>query len=425
MTLPKRSCNTAQLVDINRLVDLMTRRDIDAVVASSHQNLYYLSGLNAVAQKSDEPRPFAVVISRHAPDHPILVMPEYYVGAMARQGSWIEDIRPYRSMISPLDRTAQKSDLDRFIPDAVSNAPWIANARETYAETMVASLENALSDLKLTGSHIAFDDARLGLRVSESIEHLADGFGLLMSARSVKSPVEIEMLRISTSINQKAIESTIRQWTPGMSWLDLTHAYNVAATEAGGFVHDPGALVLASPSGSDTSVAFTEEFDDFEIERGMRIMFDCHGTRDLYCWDGGKTWIVDGQPEDAATPAAIGTKNAMLSIHEKLKPGARVSNLVSTGRSAYAKSGVADPDACILFLHGLGLSHLDQEIGEEVDGSATGDFVLAENMTVAIHLLVPGGAKERFWLEDIALVTPNGADRIFTWDLDPQLGVTA
>ena len=112
----------------------------------------------------------------------------------------------------------------------------------------------------------------------------------------------------------------------------------------------------------------------------------------------------------------------MLAIHETLEPGVRVSNLVATGRSAFAKSGTPDPEACILFFHGLGLSHLDQEVGEEIEGSATGDFVLAENMAVAIHLLVPGGAKERFWLEDIALVTPDGADRIFTWNLDPQTG---
>ena len=183
------------------------------------------------------------------------------------------------------------------------------------------------------------------------------------------------MLRKATAINQSAIEATIERWQPGMTWFDLTHTYNVAATEAGGFVHDPGALVLASPRGRDASVAFTEEFDDFEIEPGMRIMFDCHGTKDLYCWDGGKTWIVDGQPEDMTTPAAVGTKNAMLAIHEALKPGVRVSDLVATGRAAFAKSGTPDPETCILFLHGLGLSHLDQEIGEEVEGSATGKFL--------------------------------------------------
>ena len=125
----KRNGPIGQLVDVDRLVALMAARDIDGVVASSHQNLYYLSSLNAVAQKSDEPRPFAVVLSRHAPDHPVLVMPEYYMGAMARPPSWIEAVRPYRSMISAIDRAPQPTDLERFIPESAGNAPWIARAR--------------------------------------------------------------------------------------------------------------------------------------------------------------------------------------------------------------------------------------------------------------------------------------------------------
>jgi len=411
-----------RLVDVDRLVDIMERRGIDGVVACSHQNLYYLSSLNAVAQKSDEPRPFAVIVSRHAPDAPVLVMPEYYMGAMARQGSWIEDIRPYRSMISPLDRPSQASDLERFIPERAADLPWIGAARGTYAESMIVSLRKALADLGLGGKRIAYDDARLGLRLADNAANIADGYGLLMSARSVKTPTEINLLRAATAVNQAAIEATIAQYTPGMTWFDLNHAYNVAAAQNGGFVHDPGALVLASPRGRDASVAFTSEYDDFELEPGMRIMFDCHGTRDLYCWDGGKTWIVDGQPEDAECPEARGTKSAMEEIQAHFRPGVTVSALQKIGREAYRKSGVPDPENCLLFFHGLGLSHLDQEIGGEVEGSATGDWALADQMAIAIHLLVPGGAKERFWLEDIALVTPQGADRIFTWDLDPQIG---
>jgi Xaa-Pro aminopeptidase len=411
-----------QLVNVDRLVAIMEQRGIDGVVASSHQNLYYLSSLNAVAQKSDEPRPFAVVISRHAPDTPILVMPEYYIGAMARLDSWIEDIRPYRTMISPLDRPASPDDIERFIPKSHSNLNWLKGARDHYAETMIESLGKALSDLELSGKKVAYDDARLGLRLSESAKEIADGFSLLMSARSVKTPIEIDLLRKSTTINQAAIEATIGQYARGMTWFDLNHTYNVAATQNGGFVHDPGALVLASPRGGDASVAFTSEFDDFELEPGMRIMFDCHGTKDLYCWDGGKTWIVEGQPEDMETPEARGTRLAMEEIQAVFTPGKKVSELQILGRETFRKSGVANPEACLLFFHGLGLSHLDQEIGGEVEGSATGDWKLDNQMAIAIHLLVPGGAKERFWLEDIALVTSGGADRIFTWDLNPQIG---
>ena len=41
-------------------------------------------------------------------------------------------------------------------------------------------------------------------------------------------------------------------------------------------------------------------FEHGEVEAGTHVMFDCHGTIDLYCWDGGKTWVVDGEPQGDA-----------------------------------------------------------------------------------------------------------------------------
>ena len=112
----------------------------------------------------------------------------------------------------------------------------------------------------------------------------------------------------------------------------------------------------------------------------------------------------------------------MEEIQAVFKPGKKVSELQILGRDTFRKAGIADPESCLLFFHGLGLSHMDQEIGSKVEGSATSDWVLDDQMAIAIHVLVPGGAKERFWLEDIALVTGEGADRIFTRDLNTQFG---
>jgi Xaa-Pro dipeptidase len=66
--LPKRFCN------LERLLAGMKARELDGIVVSSPLNVFYLSGFNAIAHKADEPRPYAVVLSRHAPEHPILVV---------------------------------------------------------------------------------------------------------------------------------------------------------------------------------------------------------------------------------------------------------------------------------------------------------------------------------------------------------------
>src|SRR5439155_5122932 len=77
--LPKRFCN------LDRLLHAMKARGLDGIVATAPWNVFYLTGFNGVAHKSDEPRPYAVIISRHAPEHPIVVLADYYLAPFLMQ----------------------------------------------------------------------------------------------------------------------------------------------------------------------------------------------------------------------------------------------------------------------------------------------------------------------------------------------------
>ena len=72
----------------------------------------------------------------------------------------------------------------------------------------------------------------------------------------------------------------------------------------------------------------------------------------------------------------------------------------------------------MIFFHGLGLSHMDIPI-QRADGSANGDWTLEQNMVVPMHLLCPGGATERWWLEEVVHVTPSGGRPLFSWGFGP------
>ena len=52
---------------------------------------FYLSGFNGIAHNADEPRPYAVILSREALDHPIAVIADYYLSSFVAQPSWIQD----------------------------------------------------------------------------------------------------------------------------------------------------------------------------------------------------------------------------------------------------------------------------------------------------------------------------------------------
>ena len=410
--LPKRFCN------LERLLHGMEARGLDGIVATSAQNVFYLAGFNGIAHKSDEPRPYAVVLSRHAPEHPVLVVADYYLATFLAQPTWVEDLRPFRAVMMPLDLPPARTDIDRFIPASGAGVPWLERARGNYAYDMGSAMRGAMKDLGLARGRVAFDEPGFGMRLGSDALEIADGYDALMYARAVKTETELRLLERATRLNQAAIERTSASWRQGATWRDLSHAYACAAVELGGFVRDPGGMVWGHPRASDAALTLQTGFENGEIERGTHVMFDCHGTLDLYCWDGGKTWAVEGEPEGAGKRNAAVTARVAESLIEAMRPGARVSGLQALAREAYRKAGLPNPAAAVIFFHGLGLSHMDIE-QRSADGKPNGDWALEDGMVVPLHLLVPGGERERYWLEEVVVVTPDGGRPLFSWGLGP------
>src|SRR6185503_2437038 len=281
---------TPAFCNLERLQHAMAARGLDGIVATTAQNVYYLTGLNAIAHKSDEPRPYALLLSRHAPDHPVMVLADYYLAPFLAQPGWVEDLRPFRAVMMPLDLPPSAGDIERFIPRSASVARPIEGARRNYAFDMSTALRGALRDLGLERGRVAFDDPGFVMRLAIDSIELADGYDALMFARAVKTETELRLLERATWLNEAAIRRTIASWQPGTTWRQLAQAYARAAVDLGGFVRDPGAMVWSHPRGADAVITLQTGFEDGAIERGDHVMFDCHGTLDLYCWDGGKTW---------------------------------------------------------------------------------------------------------------------------------------
>lgn len=414
--LPKRLCN------LDRVLHALEARGLDGIVATTPNNVFYLSGFNAIAHKSDEPRVAAVILSRHAPEHPILVVADYYLASFLAQESWIEDIRPFRAVMMGLDLPQKKTDIDRFVPASAQSEPRVANARGHYAFDMGGAMKGALAELKLDRAKVAFDDRSFGLRLGLDGLTTADGYDPMMFARAIKTPAEMDLIRRATRLNEAAIRMTTQSWDKGCTWRDLNIAYARSVAELGGFVRDPGGMVWGHPRGTDETIMLATGFEDTEVEAGTHVMFDCHGTIDLYCWDGGKTWVVDGEPQGDAKRWAKATSAVAETLIPAMKPGACIKDLQILARAAYAKAGVADPDRALIFFHGLGLSHMELEL-MTADGQVPGgNWVLEEGMVAPIHLLYPGGQFDRSWCEEVVEITADGGRPLFSWGPDPLTG---
>jgi Xaa-Pro dipeptidase len=415
MRLPACLCN------LERLFDTLERRGLDGLVAYLRPNVLYLSSFAPPSNQSvHETNGYAaVVISRHAPQQPAIIVAEFDLAYFLSQPSWIEDVRPYATLLLPFDIPLGDTPLDRFIPSKMRHSEWATKARQKYAPSLVEGVRRAMHDLDLARARVGFDDLRLANTVQLPDVQVVDAYGTLKYIRQVKTPDELALLREATRLNQLAIERTIRTWSRGTTWQHLIHTYNVAATDLGGFVRDPGAIVLANAPDADSALYMHAGPEDFVVEPGTHIMWDCHGTWAHYCWDGGKTWVVDDEPHGDAKAITAATATAMGALQEAMRPGAHLSQLQAAGRAAFRKGGLPGSAAedAFIFFHGLGLEHIDMEITDSHQ-----DWAIEDGMVVSAHLQVPGDAQHRSWLEEIFLVTPSGGQPFFSWDHQPLVG---
>ena len=414
--LPRRFCN------LDRVVHALEARNLDGIVVTSPQNVFYLTGFNTIAHKSDEPRVCAVILSRAAPEQPIMVVADYYLASFLTQETWVEDIRPFRAVMMALDLPEQKSDIDRFIPKDAFGTPWIESARKNYTFEMTSGLKGALRDLKLETSNVAFDDMGFGIRLGLDGVTVSDGYDPMMFARSVKTPTELELLRRSSKLNEAAIHKTIASWQEGITWRDLNLAYATAVAELGGFVRDPGGMVWGHPRGTEETIMLATGFEQTEVSAGTHVMFDCHGTIDMYCWDGGKTWVVGGEPEGEGKNWAQATNAVWETLMSAMKPGAKIKDLQALARDTYRKAGVPDPDRALIFFHGLGLSHMELELMTAAGEKPGGNWTLEEGMVAPIHLLYPGSEHNRSWCEEVVEIRADGGKPMFSWGPEPITG---
>ena len=70
-------------------------------------------------------------------------------------------------------------------------------------------------------------------------------------------------------------------------------------------------------------------------------MFDCHGTIDLYCWDGGKTWVVEGRARGQGKTLRRGDlRRVGEALLDAMRPGRKISELQARAREVYRQAGV-------------------------------------------------------------------------------------
>ena len=407
----------APIFDPDRLATAMASRGLDGIVITTPLNVTYLSGFFPTAPKADEPPGNAVVISRHDMQHPIMIAPDIFLSPFLEAPIWIEDLRPIKSLLLPVNAATERSEFFRFMPASRQGSGWVKQAGDRFVGGFVEAIRNGMQDLGLTNGRVGYDDLRTGAKVAGSLAGVIDAYNMLMFVREVKSTQEIEWLREATLVNQAAIQRTVQSWSRGKTWKELVDTYHSEITAGGGWVADPGGVFFANPLDGDPAVRLRVESEDFVVEPGTSIMFDCHGTKNQYCWDGGKTWLVEDQPAGLYGRISRATADAMNEIQRLMRPGVRIAEIQEKSQRTFQQLEVPQHESVLTYFHGLGMSHADVEAMVVDEGDP--NWPLKEGMVIAAHLLCPGNERERCWIEEVFVVKEGGGEPLFTWGNDP------
>lgn len=402
---PEKLCN------IPRLVEVMEERGVDGIVALFGTNQYYMSSFSKHSSLPETTGSLPVIFSRHDPEHPILVMSESELMRLQVQPTWIKDIRPFASSNLPFHREANFEELARFAgQEVLENSTWGRQGAATYYSNMGQAIVAGLRDLGLTRGRVAFDNYEMGVLFASAIPELeaVPGENLFRHVRARKTDVEIELLRKASWINQTSLEGAVRNWQKGMSWHDLIFEYQINALTHGGSPNLPD--TNAPDNGLSPYFHADLEVEDFELREGMNIMFDLHGRYNGYCWDGGKSWTVGGNPNPVTEKNWEATVAATREMANASRTGTKISELSRIGFETFAKFG-HDEKGLIIFFHSLGLDHIDQDLSHGMK-----DWALQRDMVYSIHIAFPGDENQRLFIEDILHVKDDCSDRIFTWD---------
>jgi Xaa-Pro aminopeptidase len=368
-------------VRLDRVRALMAEHDLDALVVRAPDNVLYLS--NFWGMKGYD----ACVFPREG--EPALICLEASAEDAAH-ASYISDIRLIYGYAADDPRPVPARTLDAAL----------AATKEYGKVGLELSLGTQASD-RMVGEPTTFTKAWF-----DAWPDARDATPVLTAARTIKSPQEIERIRIANEICAAAMEHVRGELRPGMKESEAAAIWQ-------GFVHGQGtgwngqvelalpfSLVWAGP-GIKTFTAT----GDLPVREGEPVLFEIWVCADGYWADHTKLLCVGELRDDYRE-----LERGLLGVYERAiahcRPGASFAELDVLVREGIAEIGYpGQPSHPIC--HGVGARAHEPPYPHQAGGGA-----FAEGMVLAIEpgCYWDGGGGLR--VEDNFLITGDGAEKL-------------
>ncbi|MBI4280366.1 MAG: aminopeptidase P family protein [Armatimonadetes bacterium] len=336
----------------------------DAVIASSFENVAYLSGALILTQRLIPDRLALVIWPRGGgPTFVVCTIEE----SLARRDSWITDVRGYVE----------------------------------FAQSPLAPAVEILKGLGLEAGHIGIEMRHLTAHFFVELRALlpratftgCDRF--LDEVRMVKEPEEVERLRRAAQVTDAAIRDAYASGTVGSTEREIATRMQMD------LLHGGADEVAFMTMGAGPNARMAHPFpSDYRVQAGDIIRCDIGGSFQGYYSDLARTAVIG-----RATPPQIDTYRRIWEIHEEVitaaRPGALVADLFHKAKTAFERAGF-----------GFALPHIGHSLGmglhEHPMVNARNTIPLEPNMVISLEQVHQGDDGERYHVEDLVWVTERG-----------------
>ncbi len=381
-----------------RAFELLQREGIDALIATSTENVFYISNYWSLGKRLGcGVEAYAILPLKGSP---AIVAPLNEADLLVENQTWIGDLRFYGESGVDLGEPEDPPEETSLVMGLYSSASPEADG--------ASALLKVVEDMGLTGAKIALDTSGLSPTQYEHLKsklqggELVDGANLLREIRLVKTEGEVERIKRATAITEKSMEDALEIARDGITELDLAGMYGSSVAYDGG-------RVTQNLIGFRERSAYPNPLPTMYAAKKrdlVRLTLGC--TWDHYHSNVSRTAVI-GRPlakVERRWEAIIAAQDAAL---DAVKPGAKVSEIYAAAEKELANAEVARNPSTMG--HGLGI-----ECNEMPAISKTGEDELLEGMVVNVDIPVLELGWGGIQLEDTILVTSDGFELLTRTD---------
>lgn len=373
-----------------RAFDIMQKYNVEALVATSTENIYYLSDYWCLGKKLG----CGVVAYTVLPikDEPVIVAPLNEADLIQDSNTWISDLRFY-------GESGVKLFESNELTEQTKNLINLYKKVNTYPDG-VNTLIKVLEEKKLSKSSIGLDTTGLSPVQYNYIQsklpdaNIVDGTSILNEIRLVKTKLEIDRILRATEITEKSMEDALEITRSEITELDLAGMFAYSAAYDGGQVTQ-NMIGIGERSAYPNPVP-----SKYEAKRRDVVRFTLGCSWEHYHSNISRTAVI-GRPLTRDQRRYDIVQKAQEAAFEAISPGVKVSEVYAEVKKELETSNISGFNLPIG--HGIGV-----ECNETPSLTQDNCLELEAGMILNIDIPLLEVGSTGVQQEDTIIITPEG-----------------